>query len=108
MTAMQQLITIAVVAAVTVALRALPFLVFSGERKPPAFVLWLGGQLPRAVMALLVIYCLKDGIAGDAPGLLPAVAAVGTTVALHLWKKQMILSVAGGTLCYMLLVQFAA
>ena len=99
---------IAIVALVTLLLRAFPFLVFR-RREPPAFVRWLGGQLPRAVMAMLVLYCLKDIAEPVAPFHSPAVwpALLGTAVAafVHLWKRQMMLSIAAGTAVYMALLR---
>ena len=98
-------LTIMIVAALTLAIRVLPFAVFSGERKPPAFITWLGGQLPRAVMVMLVVYCLKDLSFGAAASWLPAIAGVASAAALHIWKKQTLLSVGGATLVYMLLLR---
>ena len=105
MTTAQKLITIGIAVAVTIFTRALPFLIFSGERKPPAFVTWLGRQLPRAVMAMLVVYCLKDVSFAGAPDWVPALAGIAVTALLHVWKKQMILSIFGGTAVYMLLLR---
>ena len=108
MTDSERLLAILLVAVVTLLIRALPFLVFSGKRKPPRFVLWLGEQLPRAVMAMLLIYCLKDVRFAALSGWLPALAGVAVTALLHLWKRQMMLSIAGGTAVYMLLLRLTA
>ena len=105
MTSTQVLLTILISAAVTVFTRALPFLIFAHGKKPPAFITWLGRQLPRAVMAMLVIYCLKDVDLATAPHGAPALIAVAVTAALHVWKKQMILSIFGGTAMYMVLLR---
>ena len=105
MTDVQLLLSILIASAITIAVRALPFLVFSGERQPHPFVVWLGRQLPRAVMAMLVIYCLKDLNLSRAPYGLPALIAVAVTAGLHVWKRQMILSIFGGTAVYMLLLR---
>ncbi len=108
MTSIERLATVGITAAVTLILRALPFLFFSGKGKPPAFVTWLGRQLPRAVMAMLVIYCLKDETLTAAPWAIPALAAIAVTVLLHLWQKKMILSISAGTAVYMVLIRLMA
>ena len=99
------LVTIGIVSLVTIALRALPFLLFRGGRKPPAFVTWLGQQLPRAVMMMLVVYCLKDVNIHAAPHGLPALLACAVTAGLHLWRKQMSLSIFCGTAVYMVMIR---
>ena len=105
MTLTQQIITIGMCVLGTMATRFLPFLLFSGRRPTPKYIQYLGKALPSAVFGLLVVYCLKnvDVLAGSHG--LPELIAVSVTAALHLWKRQMLLSIAGGTVCYMLLVQ---
>ena len=105
MTATQALLTVLICAIVTVLIRAAAFLLFPAGKQPPAFVTWMSRQLPRAVMAMLLVYCLKDVSILSAPHGLPELIAIVVTVALHLWKKQTLLSIAGGTVSYMLLVQ---
>ena len=106
MTLPQRIITIALCVLGTVLTRFLPFLVFSPRRETPGYIRYLGKALPCAVFGMLVVYCLKDvSVISGAHGL-PELLAICVTVGLHLWKKQMLLSVAGGTVCYMLLVQF--
>lgn len=99
--------TIAVIAicvACTFLERALPFLLFGG-REVPKIVKYLGRILPMAVMATLVVYCLR-GMTFDALGnFLPQIIAVAVVVGLHLWRKNTFLSIVGGTVVYMLLVQ---
>ena len=105
MTLAQQLITIGLCAAATILTRFLPFLVFSAKRPTPKYIQYLGHALPGAIFAMLVVYCLKDvSILSGSHGL-PELIAIAVTIALHLWKKQLLLSVAAGTICYMLLVQ---
>ena len=95
---------VAVVVAVTVALRFLPFLIFNG-RNTPNVVQYLGKVLPYAIMGMLVVYCLKDvNITAGSHGLPELIAGI-LVVALHLWKRNTLLSIAGGTVAYMLLVQ---
>ena len=101
----QQLLTIAVVALGTMVTRFLPFLILPAGKETPRFIQYLGKALPGAVFGLLLVYCLKhvSFLAGSHG--LPEIIAIAVVVVLHLWKRQMLLSVAGGTICYMLLVQ---
>lgn len=105
-TTLQRILTIAICALGTMATRFLPFLIFSDKRPTPPFVHYLGKALPSAVFAMLVVYCLRNVSVLTGSHGLPELAAIAVTVALHLWKRQMLLSIAGGTVCYMLLVQF--
>ena len=104
MTFPQQVITIVLCVLGTVATRFLPFLVFAGKRKTPDIVQYLGKALPSAIFAMLVVYCLRNTDV-TAHFALPELLAVTATVLIHLWKRQMLLSIAGGTAVYMLLVQ---
>ncbi len=106
MTLTQQILTIAICAIGTMATRFLPFLIFSGKRPTPAFIQYLGKALPAAIFGMLVVYCLKNVSILTGTHGLPELIAIAATVGLHLWKKQMLVSIAGGTVCYMLLVQF--
>ena len=100
----QAIAAIAVMAAVFLT-RALPFLLFDRGESPPKIVLYLGRVLPPAVIAMHIIYCLK-GISFASPaGWAPQFIAVGAVVALHLWKHNNLLSIFGGTILYMVLVQ---
>ncbi len=100
----RSLAIIATCAACTQLERALPFLIF-GRRSVPKVVSYLGRILPMAVMAALVVYCLRDTSFTAAAGFMPQLAAVAVTAGLHLWKRSTLLSIVGGTACYMLLVQ---
>ena len=104
MTLPQQAITIALCVIATMATRFLPFVIFSGKKETPAFVHYLGRALPSAIFALLVVYCLRNTDV-TAHFALPEALAIAATILLHLWKRQMLLSIAGGTAVYMLLVQ---
>ena len=85
--------------------RFLPFAVFRASKPTPRYITYLGRVLPGAVFAMLVVYCLKNvSITGGSHGI-PELISICVVVLLHLWKKQMLLSIAGGTVCYMLLVQ---
>lgn len=106
MTVTQRIITIALCALATMTTRFLPFAVYGGKRKTPEYVKYLGKALPSAIFAMLFVYCLKDvNVLGGSHGL-PELIAVSVLTALHLWRRNMLLSIAGGTVCYMLLVQF--
>lgn len=96
---------IAVVSACTILTRALPFLLFGGNRQVPDIIHYLGKFLPEAIMATLVVYCLRNiDIMGESHGL-PELISVVLVAALHLWKKNILISVGLGTLCYMILIQ---
>lgn len=104
MTLFQQIATIVVAAAATVLTRALPFAVFSSDKRTPRVVRYLGAALPPAVFGLLVVYCLRNvDVAGGAHGI-PEFAAILGTAALHLWKRNMLISIFGGTALYMVLL----
>jgi len=100
----RSLLIIAVCAACTQLERALPFLMF-GRRAVPRVVSYLGRILPMAVMTVLVIYCLRGTSFASAGSCVPQLAAAAVTAGLHLWKRSTLLSIVGGTACYMLLVQ---
>ena len=102
---MHSVLLIAVVALVTVLLRFLPFVIFSGERRTPEYVIWLGKVLPYAIMGMLVIYCLRNISLVRTPYGAPELIACALVAALHIWKRNSLLSIGGGTLCYMLLIQ---
>ena len=105
LTTTQALIIIAALALGTVITRFLPFLLFPNAASAPPYILYLGKMLPTAAISLLVIYCLKDITLATAPHGLPEALAIAAVTALHLWKKNSLLSIGGGTLLYMLLVQ---
>lgn len=102
--ATQSIIIIAICAACTFLERALPFIIFRG-REVPDIVRYLGRVLPMAIMATLVIYCIKGISFASMGGWVPMVIASAATVVLHLWKGNTMLSIFGGTVCYMVLVQ---
>lgn len=99
---MNDVLLVAIVALVTMALRFLPFLIFGGHRQTPAFIAYLGRVLPFAIMGMLVVYCLRDMSVASAPYGLPEWLGVA---ALYLWKRNTLLSIGLGTAWYMLLVQ---
>lgn len=105
MTITEQLITIGLVVLGTMATRFMPFIVFPADKPTPKYIKYLGKVLPAAVFGLLVVYCLKDVSVLSGNHGLPELISIAAVTALHLWKRQMLLSIAGGTVCYMLLVQ---
>ena len=96
---------VAVIALVTLLLRALPFAIFNRNRKTPKIIEKLGRVLPYAIMGMLVVYCLKDLTFTSLSGFLPALIAGLLVVILYVWKRNTLISIICGTVCYMLLVQ---
>lgn len=106
MTSLQMTVMIAAVAVGTMLTRFLPFFVFSGKKPVPKYVEYLGKALPGAALGLLVIYCFKNVNVLTGTHGLPELIALTAIVALHVWKRNMPLSIAAGTGLYMLLVNF--
>ncbi len=105
MTVFQQIITIAICSLGTMATRFIPFIVFPADKETPKYILYLGKALPAAIFGMLVVYCFKNVSFTSGSFGVPEIIAALFTVVLHLWKRRMLLSIAGGTICYMLLVQ---
>ena len=123
LTTTQAIASIAVMAIVTFLTRVLPFLFFDRGDSPPKLVLYLGRVLPPAVIAMLIIYCLRSpsvavsaeltaGMSGWLAALVsffvgwaPQLIAGAVVVVLHVWKRNNLLSIFGGTILYMILVQ---
>ena len=97
---------IAVIALVTAVLRFLPFLIFGESRKTPPLVTYLGQVLPYAIMGMLVVYCFKGVSFRSFPFGIPEIIGCLAVTLLHIWKRNTLLSIGAGTVCYMLLVQF--
>ena len=106
MTTLQAVAVIAVMALVTFLTRVLPFLLFGRGGNPPRIILYLGTYLPAAVIAMLVVYCLRNMTFAQPSGWAPALIASAAVAAVHIWKRSNMLSIVGGTLLYMVLVQF--
>ena len=105
MTITEQIITIGLCVLATLLTRFLPFIIFRGNKPAPKYVQYLGKALPAAIFSMLVVYCLKNvNLTAYSFGI-PELIGIISVVGLHLWKRQMILSIAGGTVIYMLLVQ---
>lgn len=101
----QALILILIMAGITFLVRGLPFLLFPGSKETPPFILYLGKVLPYAIIAMLVVYCMKNVSVTRFPFGLPELIATAAIVAVHIWKRNTLLSIGGGTLLYMFLVQ---
>lgn len=102
----KDLIIVGVVALVTILLRFLPFLIYNGKRKTPAFITYLGKVLPYSIMGMLVVYCLRNVSFFSGSHGLPELISCALIVVLHVWKRNTLLSIVGGTACYMILIQF--
>lgn len=97
--------SIAIIALVTASIRFLPFVVFGGGRKVPKIVEKLGKLLPYAIMGMLVVYCLKNVSFASMSGYVPSLIACAVVGLLHVWKRNTLISIIAGTICYMILVQ---
>ncbi len=103
---MHDILMIAVIALVTAGLRFLPFWIFGENRQTPPLVAYLGQVLPYAIMGMLVVYCLKGVDLTAAPFGIPEAIGCALVAGLHAWKRNTLLSIGGGTVCYMLMMQF--
>ena len=99
------ILLIAVISLVTMLLRFLPLWIFGNGQQTPAIIQYLGKVLPYAIMGMLVVFCLKGVTFISAPYGLPELIACGVVVGLHIWKRNTAVSIVGGTVVYMLLVQ---
>ena len=105
MTLTEQMITIGLCVIGTMTTRFLPFIIFNSKKPTPKYIEYLGKALPAAIFGMLVIYCLKNVSVFSGSHGLPELIAIILTILLHLWKRQTLFSIAGGTVCYMVLVQ---
>ncbi len=106
MTLTQRIITISLCVLATVLTRFLPFILFSSEKPAPEFIRYLGKVLPCAIFGMLVIYCLKDVNVLRGNHGIPELIGIAVTAGLQKWQKKTLLSIAGGTAVYMILIQF--
>ncbi|MGN0457821.1 MAG: branched-chain amino acid transporter permease [Eubacterium sp.] len=103
----ERLIAIIAVAAVcTFATRVIPFALFGGKKEVPKIIRYLGDMLPVAIIGVLIVYCLRYCINGEINYIIPQLIAVGATAIIHIWKRNTLLSIAVGTIGYMLLIHF--
>ena len=106
MTLTQEMLTVAAVVAGTMVTRFLPFIIFPANKKTPPAITFLGQMLPAAVMGLLVIYCFKDVSLLSGTHGIPELLATAVTVLLQVFVRNMLLTISGGTIFYMYLVQY--
>jgi len=100
------LAVILVISAVTIFTRALPFVLFERRGTPPKIILYLGKVLPTAIIAMLVVYCFKSVTLTSYPYGIPYLIASAAVVLLHLWKRNNLISIFGGTIIFMILTQY--
>ncbi len=105
LTAVETLITILAIALGTMITRFTPFILFPESKEPSKTIVYLGKVLPPAMMGLLVVYCLKGFSIESATHGIPEALAIGFIIVLHKWKNNVLLSIGGGTLLYMVLLQ---
>ena len=97
---------ILVMAAVTFATRLAPFLFFGKNKATPKYIVYIGNYLPPAVMAMLIIYCLRNIKLFMFPFGIPEVIGIIIVAILHIWKRNNLISILGGTVIYMIMVQW--
>lgn len=97
---------ILVASAATFVTRVTPFALFGGKRGVPDMVKYLGMVLPPAIIATLIVYCLKDINWARYPWGLSEIIAALIVVGMHLWKRNTLLSMAAGTIAYMIMIQY--
>lgn len=102
----QLFIFFGVVALGTILTRALPFILFPENKEIPKYIKYLADVLPYTIIGMLVVYCLKDISFTHTPFAIPEALTIGLIILLHIWKKNTLLSIGGGALFYMILVQY--
>lgn len=105
-TTLQLFLFFALIALGTVLTRALPFLLFPEHKEIPKYIKYLADILPYTIIGMLVVYCLKNISLTKTPYAAPEIISIAVITILHLWKKNTLLSIGGGALLYMLLVQY--
>ena len=103
---LHSVLIVAVASFATMATRFLPFLLFRNKEKTPSWITYLGSVLPYAIMGMLVVYCFKDTAFLQYPYGIPELLGCAAVIGLHIWKRNTLLSIGGGTLFYMILLQF--
>lgn len=105
MTLTEEIITIALCVLATMLTRFVPFWLFSSKRPTPPIVRYLGNALPGAIFALLIVYCLRNVSFTSGSYGLPEILGIIATVLLHIFSRQMLISIAGGTIFYMVIIR---
>ncbi len=98
-------LTIAVIVAGTIFTRAFPFILFPGKKEPPPFITYLGVVLPMAAIGMLVVYCFRHVTFVSRPYAIPEVIGFLFVVLIHRWRHNLFLSIGGGTILYMAMIQ---
>lgn len=113
----QQIVMVAAGVVATMLTRFIPFMAFRPDKPTPKYVMYLGKVLPASVFALLVVYCLRSSVSIDSagtiahwhvlfsPDALSQFIAVAFTILIHVWRRNIMLSIAAGTICYMILIR---
>jgi len=96
---------IVVIAFVTFVTRVAPFILFGKGKPTPKNILYIGNYLPPAIIAMLIIYCLRNAVFSSFPFGIPEIIGVITVAALHIWKRNNLISILGGTVIYMISIQ---
>lgn len=102
----QTLVAVLIAAGCTFATRLIPFILFGGKKEVPKFIKYLGDILPMAIIGVLIVYCLGSITTGDINIITPQLIGVAITAVMHIWRKNTLLSIAVGTISYMLLINF--
>lgn len=105
MTYTYDIIIVAVIAACTIIIRAFPFVVLGRRENTTPVVDYIGKVLPSAVIAVLIIYCLKNISFANSELFLPQLISIAVVILLHVWKRNNLISIGLGTLCYMFLIR---
>ena len=105
MSNLHYILMIAVMIAITMSLRFLPFLIFGRSGKTPAYIEYLGRVLPYAIMGMLIVYCLRTTPVIAAPHGLPELISIAVVTGLQIWRRSTLISILCGTVCYMFLIQ---
>lgn len=106
LTTQQSLIVILLISFITFLTRVIPFILFPANKKTPKYITYLGSVLPYSIIGMLIIYCLKNVSISTFPFGLPEFISIIVIVLIHIWKRNTLFSIGGGTIFYMLLVQF--
>lgn len=102
----EAILIILVAAVCTFATRAFPFVLFGGKKDPPKIIVYLGNILPVAILGVLIVYAVGDYTTITMSELLPKLIGIALTAIMHLWKRNVLLSISVGTIGYMLLINF--
>lgn len=106
MTTTYIILTIAVASVGTFIMRLIPFAVFGRREEPPKVITYIGSVLPAAIMTILIVFCLKGVTFTSLNSVLPPFIGIAIVIALHLWKRNNLISIGVGTVCYMIMVQY--